>query len=219
MPGMHIVRIGHLSRPAAARLGLAAITTATLLLGIGTVGRKAWFEHSAPAVATMAVMLGLFAVAAVIWGRSLPVSTATLQTAEFIVTGLPLADLTELTTRMAPVGAVWPGGDLTAGWPIADEADALNAFVSGDGALITAGEVTEPLLFTHEFSPAAMMAVVDEALPVRDLGCGPSLDAINAARAALELPPLTEHTGHTGGADSVHVLDLLRREGFDGGVA
>jgi hypothetical protein len=219
MPGMHIVRIGHLSRPAAARLGLAAITTATLLLGIGTVGRKAWFEHSTPAVATMTVMLGLFAVAAVIWGRSLPVPNATLQTAEFVVTGLPPANLAELTTRMAAVGAVWPGGDLAAGWPVADEADALNAFVTGDGALITAGEVTEPLLFTHEFSPAAMMAVVDEALQMRQPGHGPTLSAINAARAALELSPLTEHTPHVGGSDSVHVLDLLRREGFDGGVA
>jgi hypothetical protein len=219
MPGMHIVRMGHLSRPVVARIGLIVVAAVTLLLGLGTVGRKAWFENSAPAVATMAVLLGLFAIAAVIWGRSLPVPGATLQTAEFTVTGLPPADLAELTTRMAAVGAVWPGADLTAGWPVADEADALNAFVAGDGALIAAGEVTEPLLFTHEFSPAAMMAVVDEALQARQPGHGPTLSAINAARAALELPPLTEHTPHVGGSGSVHVLDLLRREGFDGGVA
>jgi hypothetical protein len=106
MPGMHIVRMGHLSRPVVARIGLIVVAAVTLLLGLGTVGRKAWFENSAPAVATMAVLLGLFAIAAVIWGRSLPVPGATLQTAEFTVTGLPPADLAELTTRMAAVGAV-----------------------------------------------------------------------------------------------------------------
>jgi hypothetical protein len=195
---------GLMSRRTAARLGLAATVAVTLLLGLSAVGRKAWFEHSAPAIATMAIVLGLFAVTAVIWGRSLPGSTATLQTAEFVITGLPPADLAELTTRMAAVGAVWPGGDPAEGWPAAD---ALNAFVAGDGALITAGEMTTPLLYTHEFNSSAMMA---EALQP---GRGPSLDAINAARAALE------HTGHRGGAGSVHVLDLLRREGFDGGVA
>jgi hypothetical protein len=211
---MHIIRMGHLTRPATARLGLAAVVAVTLLLGLGSVGRKAWFEHSAPAVVTMAVMLGLFAVAAVLWGRSLPVETATLQTARFVVTGLPPEALAELTTRLPAVGAVWPDGT-----PAADTTDALTSFVAGDSALIAAGEVTEPRLFTHEFSPVAMMAVVDEALQVRQPGRGPSLDAINAARAALELPELTEHTGHAGGVGSVHVLDLLRREGFDGGVS
>jgi hypothetical protein len=176
-----------MSRRTAARLGLAATIVVTLLLGLSAVGRKAWFEHSAPAIATMAIVLGLFAVTAVIWGRSLPVSTAA-QTSSFAATGL-LPD-TELTTRMAAVGAVWPGSSPADGWPLADAADALNAFVAGDGALITAGEMTTPLLYTHEFNSSAMMA---EVLP--------------------------EHTGHRGGDGSVHVLDLLRREGFDGGVA
>lgn len=180
-----------MSRHAAARLLLTAVITVTLLLGLSKVGHAAYVEHQPAAVATMAILIGLFAVAVVVWGCAEPSAAA-----------MPLSDETAV---FGTVGLVWPGGEPAA-------ADAVDVW-PGTEWWHTAD--TEPILFTHEFTSAHDF---DAELTARQPGTGPVMAEINCVRGHLGLPQLSTAVHEEGGPDSVHVRDLLRREGFDGGL-
>lgn len=180
-----------MSRHAVARLLLTAVIAVTLLVGLGTVGRAAYTAHQPAAVATMAVLIGLFAVAVVVWAHAEPTARVTESAA------------TDETAVFGTVGLVWPGGEPAA-------ADAVDVW---PGTEWWHAADTEPILFTHEFISAHDF---DAELTA---GTGPTAAEINCVRDHLGLPQLSTAAHDGGDAASVHVRDLLRREGFDGGLS
>jgi len=102
----------------------------------------------------------------------------------------------DVTAVFGAVGLVWPDGSPAA-------ADAVDVW-PGTEWWHTAD--TEPILFTHEFTSA------------HDFDAGPTTAEIDCVRGHLGLPQLTTAAHDGGTAASVHVRDLLRREGFDGGL-
>lgn len=102
-----------MTRHQIARLVLILVIAVTISIGLGTIGRAAWVDHSTPAVATMCVLLGLFAVAVVVWAASMPVDASAQPWA------VRMADL-ETTAILGAVGPTWPGGE-----PVSDDTEPI----------------------------------------------------------------------------------------------
>lgn len=102
-----------MTRHQIARLVLILVIAVTISIGLGTIGRAAWVDHSTPAVATMCVLLGLFAVAVVVWAASMPVDASAQPWA------VRMADL-ETTAVLGAVGPTWPGGE-----PVSDDTEPI----------------------------------------------------------------------------------------------